>query len=109
MPVLGVDSSATAVEMTRRRGGTAICRDLFAPLPAEGSWEQILLTDGNIGIGANSSHTVALSSSRSTLRQLRCLTSYCAGKRNSTLGIGFRGRAWGPTLSVSSHTLPGSS
>ena len=53
MPVLGVDSSATAVEMTRRRGGTAICRDLFAPLPAEGSWEQILLTDGNIGIGGN--------------------------------------------------------
>ena len=39
--------------MTRRRGGTAIRRDLFAPLPAEGSWEQILLTDGNIGIGGN--------------------------------------------------------
>jgi hypothetical protein len=39
--------------MTRQRGGTAICRDLFAPLPAEGSWEQILLTDGNIGIGGN--------------------------------------------------------
>ena len=53
MPALGVDSSAAAVEMTRRRGGTAIRRDLFAPLPAEGSWEQILLTDGNIGIGGN--------------------------------------------------------
>ena len=53
IPALGVDSSAAAVEMTRRRGGTAIRRDLFAPLPAEGSWEQILLTDGNIGIGGN--------------------------------------------------------
>ena len=52
-PALGVDSSAAAVEMTRRRGGTAIRRDLFAPLPAEGSWERILLIDGNIGIGGN--------------------------------------------------------
>ncbi|MBV8862651.1 MAG: methyltransferase domain-containing protein [Mycobacterium sp.] len=53
LPALGVDSSAAAVDLTRRRGGTAIRRDLFAPLPGEGSWEQILLTDGNIGIGGN--------------------------------------------------------
>ena len=57
-PALGVDSSAAAVEMTRRRGGTAIRRDLFAPLPAEGSWERILLTDGNIGIGGNPVRTL---------------------------------------------------
>jgi SAM-dependent methyltransferase len=57
-PALGVDSSAAAVEMTCRRGGTAIRRDLFAPLPAEGSWEQILLTDGNIGIGGNPVRTL---------------------------------------------------
>ena len=58
LPALGVDSSPAAVEMTRRRGGTAIRRDLFAPLPAEGSWEQILLTDGNIGIGGNPVRTL---------------------------------------------------
>jgi SAM-dependent methyltransferase len=58
LPALGVDSSAAAVEMTRRRGGTAIRRDLFAQLPAEGSWEQILLTDGNIGIGGNPVRTL---------------------------------------------------
>lgn len=52
-PALGVDCSAAAVEMTRTRGATAIRRDLFAPLPAEGTWDQILLTDGNIGIGGN--------------------------------------------------------
>jgi SAM-dependent methyltransferase len=57
-PALGVDSSAVAVEMTRRRGGTAIRRDLFTPLPAEGSWEQILLTDGNIGIGGDPVRTL---------------------------------------------------
>lgn len=58
LPALGVDSSAAAVEMTRRRGGTAIRRDLFAQLPAEGSWEQILITDGNIGIGGNPVRTL---------------------------------------------------
>ncbi|MGB6207953.1 methyltransferase domain-containing protein [Mycobacterium sp.] len=57
-PTLGVDCSTAAVEMTRGRGGTAIRRDLFAPLPAEGHWEQILLTDGNIGIGGNPVRTL---------------------------------------------------
>lgn len=50
---LGVDASRAAVELTRARGGTAIQADLFGPLPAEGCWEQILLTDGNIGIGGD--------------------------------------------------------
>jgi SAM-dependent methyltransferase len=55
---LGVDSSEAAVEMTRRRGGVAIRGDLFGPLPAEGCWEQILLLDGNIGIGGNPVRTL---------------------------------------------------
>jgi SAM-dependent methyltransferase len=58
LPALGVDGSAAAVELTRRRGGTAIHRDVFAPLPAEGNWEQVLLTDGNIGIGGNPAQTL---------------------------------------------------
>lgn len=58
LPALGVDSSAAAVEMTRRRGGTAIRRDLFGPLPAEGCWQQVLLIDGNIGIGGNPVRTL---------------------------------------------------
>ncbi len=44
--------------MTRGRGGTAIRRDVFDPLPAEGSWAQILLTDGNIGIGGDPVETL---------------------------------------------------
>src|SRR5271163_136718 len=40
---LGVDTCRTAVELTRRRGGTAIHADLFGPLPASGCWDQILL------------------------------------------------------------------
>jgi SAM-dependent methyltransferase len=50
---LGVDSSSAAVELTRGRGGTAMRADVFAPLPAEGCWDQVLLTDGNIGIGGD--------------------------------------------------------
>jgi SAM-dependent methyltransferase len=55
---LGVDTSRAAVELTRVRGGTAIHADLFAPLPAEGRWEQVLLTDGNIGIGGDPVRTL---------------------------------------------------
>jgi SAM-dependent methyltransferase len=58
LPALGVDSSTVAVEMTRGRGGAAIRRDMFAPLPAEGSWDQILLIDGNIGIGGDPVRTL---------------------------------------------------
>jgi len=50
---LGIDNSHAAVELTRKRGGAAMRADLFAPLPAEGCWDQVLLTDGNIGIGGD--------------------------------------------------------
>ncbi len=55
---LGVDSSGAAVEMTRRRGGVAIRGDVFGPLPAEGCWEQVLLLDGNVGIGGDPVRTL---------------------------------------------------
>jgi SAM-dependent methyltransferase len=50
---LGIDTSCAAVDLTRRRGGTAMRADLFTPLPAEGHWDQVLLADGNIGIGGD--------------------------------------------------------
>jgi SAM-dependent methyltransferase len=55
---LGVDSSKLAVELTRQRGGAAIRRDLFDPLPGEGLWTQVLLADGNIGIGGDPVRTL---------------------------------------------------
>jgi len=55
---LGVDSSRAAVEMTRTRGGAAIHLDVFGSLPAEGDWEQVLLADGNIGIGGDPIRTL---------------------------------------------------
>jgi SAM-dependent methyltransferase len=50
---VGVDVSATAVEMTVERGGAALHQDVFAPLPACGQWSSVLLADGNIGIGGD--------------------------------------------------------
>lgn len=55
---LGVDICESAVEMTRRRGGAAIRRDTFGPLPAEGRWERVLLADGNIGMGGDPIRTL---------------------------------------------------
>jgi SAM-dependent methyltransferase len=50
---LGIDTSAVAVRLTRRRGGAALRRDVFDPLPGEGRWSHVLLMDGNIGIGGD--------------------------------------------------------
>ena len=48
---LGVDVSSTAVEHARQQGLPALRRSVFEPLPQEGSWDALLLLDGNIGIG----------------------------------------------------------
>ena len=53
VPVLGVDISGTAVEMTEQRGGPAIQGDVFDPMPGGGHWARVLLADGNIGIGGD--------------------------------------------------------
>jgi SAM-dependent methyltransferase len=51
--VLGIDVVPEAVTLTRERGGSALLRDVFDPLPAEGRWDTALLADGNIGIGGD--------------------------------------------------------
>ena len=53
---LGVDISREAVRRTRGRGGCALRRSMFAPLPNEGRWGSALLLDGNIGIGGSVPH-----------------------------------------------------
>ncbi|MFF4486019.1 class I SAM-dependent methyltransferase [Streptomyces sp. NPDC001544] len=50
---LGIDVSEAAVAGTVRRGGAALCRSVFEPLPGEGGWGTVLLLDGNIGIGGD--------------------------------------------------------
>lgn len=53
MIALGVDSSAVAVTMARRRGRTVLQRDIHEPLPGEGRWTTALVIDGNVGIGGD--------------------------------------------------------
>jgi SAM-dependent methyltransferase len=48
---LGIDIAHIAVSLTRGRGGFALRRNVFWPVPDEGSWATALLLDGNIGIG----------------------------------------------------------
>lgn len=52
-PALGIDVSAAAVRLARRRGATAMRRDVFGPLPGAGRWADLLLADGNVGIGGD--------------------------------------------------------
>lgn len=53
VPALGVDLSATAVELARRSGAPALRRDVFEPLPGTGRWQTVLLADGNVGLGGD--------------------------------------------------------
>lgn len=50
---LGIDVSAEAVEMARQRGAVALRRDFFSWVPGQGRWPNLLLADGNIGIGGD--------------------------------------------------------
>jgi len=51
--VLGVDIVGEAVVQARARGVAAVQRNVFEAMPAEGTWETVLLADGNIGIGGD--------------------------------------------------------
>lgn len=53
VPALGVDVSATAIELARRSGAPALRRDVFDPLPGTGRWHTVLLADGNVGLGGD--------------------------------------------------------
>jgi SAM-dependent methyltransferase len=56
VPALGVDVSSVAQRLCRRRRTPMVRRDVFGPLPGEGTWGQVLLADGNIGIGGDPLH-----------------------------------------------------
>ncbi|WP_438870592.1 class I SAM-dependent methyltransferase [Paractinoplanes bogorensis] len=49
----GIDVSAEAVRLTRERGAAALRRDVFGSVPGTGRWRDVLLADGNIGIGGD--------------------------------------------------------
>jgi SAM-dependent methyltransferase len=53
LKILGVDTSPTAIALTRRRGALAVCADALGPLPGGShGWDGVVLLDGN-GIGGD--------------------------------------------------------
>lgn len=50
---LGLDISASLVELARENGALCVHQSIFDPVPFEGRWDQVLLLDGNIGIGGD--------------------------------------------------------
>ena len=56
---LGLDVSATAVQLARQRGGHAVQADVFGAVPRAGQWGDVLLVDGNVGIGGSPSALLA--------------------------------------------------
>lgn len=52
IPSLGIDVAPSALHLARQRG-PVLDRSVFDPLPGEGRWREVLLFDGNIGIGGN--------------------------------------------------------
>jgi len=50
---VGIDVSPEAVRLARGRGAVALCQDVFGYVPGIGSWDNVLLADGNIGIGGD--------------------------------------------------------
>lgn len=53
IPALGIDVAPFAVARTRLDGSLALLRSVFHRVPLEGSWQTILLMDGNVGIGGD--------------------------------------------------------
>ncbi len=53
LEVLGIDVSPTAVAIAREAGLPVMHGSIFDAVPREGSWQTVLLVDGNIGIGGD--------------------------------------------------------
>jgi SAM-dependent methyltransferase len=75
IPALGVDQSATAIQLARRNGAPALHRDVFAPLPGVGRWQTVLLADGNVGLGGDP-HRILARAGELLRRSGRCLAEF---------------------------------
>ena len=75
IPALGVDQSATAVQLARRSGAPALHRDVFDPLPGTGRWHTVLLADGNVGLGGDP-RRILVRASELLRRGGRCLAEF---------------------------------
>jgi SAM-dependent methyltransferase len=75
VPALGIDQSATAVDIARRSGAPALRRDVFGQLPGTGRWQTVLLADGNIGLGGDPRRILRRAAELMTARG-RCVAEF---------------------------------
>ncbi len=50
---LGLDSNPGLIDLARSNGALCVRQSIFDPVPFEGRWHDVLLLDGNIGIGGD--------------------------------------------------------
>jgi SAM-dependent methyltransferase len=50
---LGLDANPALVDLARANGAWCVHQSMFDPVPFEGRWHEVLLLDGNIGIGGD--------------------------------------------------------
>jgi SAM-dependent methyltransferase len=82
LPALGVDQSETAVRLARSSGIPALLRDVFEPLPGTGSWETVLLADGNVGLAGDPRRVLQRAA------ELLCAGGRCVAEFDpSTVGV----------------------
>jgi SAM-dependent methyltransferase len=86
IPALGIDQSATAVELARRNGAPALRRDVFGALPGAGRWHTALLADGNVGLGGDPRRV--LKRAAELLRPGgRCVVEFDTQKKGVNVGL----------------------
>lgn len=51
VPALGIDVNTEALRLARTAGARVLRCSVFGDVPRPGSWDTVLLADGNIGIG----------------------------------------------------------
>ena len=96
IPALGVDLSATAVQLARRSGAPALRRDVFEPLPGTGRWQTVLLADGNVGLSGDP-RRVLRRAAELLMRGGRCVAEFDTARPEShrlgPVGVGADDRA----------------
>ena len=101
VPALGVDVSVVAQRQCRRRRAPMLRRDLFRPLPGEGTWQHVLLADGNSASAATRNgccsvppgcYAPAGPFSSRPIRHRTCCGRARPGRQRCAAAMGMRGR-----------------
>jgi SAM-dependent methyltransferase len=53
VPALGLDVNAELVDLARANGALCVHQNVFDPVPFENRWHEVLVLDGNVGIGGD--------------------------------------------------------